>query len=86
MAEDLRTRIALTIYGDGEELIWTRALALADLIIWELGLTQEYAYTRQPRRNASDYRYVTTWECKKPPYCKRCGIPHADTCKRETDV
>ena len=41
MSDDLRTRIATTIYGDGEELAWARSIALADLIIWELGLTED---------------------------------------------
>lgn len=33
-ADDLRTRIAQILYGDGNEIAWARALELADLVIW----------------------------------------------------
>ena len=53
MSDDLRTRIATTIYGDGEELAWARSVTLADLIIWELGLkwVDRYGF----------HRHVTEW-------------------------
>ena len=35
--DDKRTRIAQTLYGDGDELAWARALQLVDLVLWELG-------------------------------------------------
>jgi hypothetical protein len=35
----VRDRIAEIIYGDGNELLWPRALELADLIAWELSTT-----------------------------------------------
>ena len=60
--DNLRARIAQTIYGDGEELAWNRAVQLADLIIWEVGLRQEVAYAwknNQPR--PTGVRYVTEW-------------------------
>lgn len=33
---DLRDRVALVLYGDGNDLSWPRALQLADLVAWEL--------------------------------------------------
>ena len=33
----------------------------ADAVIKDLGLAQEFAYTRHPRRRGADYRYVSTW-------------------------
>lgn len=61
MTDDIRTRIATTMYGDGDDLSWSRAVQLADLIIWELGLRQEWAGTKPKRRSAIDHRYVTEW-------------------------
>ena len=49
------------MYGDGDDLSWARAVQLADLIIWELGLRQEWAGAKPKRRSAIDYRYVTEW-------------------------
>lgn len=40
--DDLRTRIATTLYGDGNELPWTRCIEHADLLIWEFGLRDEW--------------------------------------------
>ena len=57
MSDDLRTRIATTIYGDGEELAWARTIALADLIIWELGLKRADG----PLRSTPVHRYITDW-------------------------
>lgn len=37
MNEHLRVRIAELIYGDGNELSWSRALQTADIIAWEIG-------------------------------------------------
>lgn len=66
MPDDLRTRIATTLYGDGEELIWTRCLQLADLLMWELGLKTQYDYgTSYPNIPVHDIRYVryvTDWK------------------------
>ena len=56
MADDLRTRIATTIYGDGEELAWARSIALADLIIWELGLKEI-----KPEEDDHDHHVDVTW-------------------------
>ena len=36
MNDNLRARIAELIYGDGEELSWSRSVQIADTIIWEL--------------------------------------------------
>lgn len=62
MAEEVRARIAQILYGDGDEIAWGRAVELADLIIWETGLRQEWAYSKPKRRlSASEYRFVTEW-------------------------
>lgn len=65
MSDDLRTRIATTLYGDGEEMLWPRCLQLADLLLWELGLKPEYSYgTSYPKVPVVDIkyvRYVTDW-------------------------
>ena len=62
MADEVRARIAEIIYGDGDEITWARAIQLADMIIWETGLRQEWAYAKPKRRlSASEYRYVTEW-------------------------
>ena len=37
MSDDVRERVAQTIYGDGNELSWARSLQVADLVLWELG-------------------------------------------------
>lgn len=37
MNEHTRTRIAEIIYNNGDSTAWTKALHLADLIMWELG-------------------------------------------------
>lgn len=42
MSDDLRTRIATTLYGDGNDMAWARAVELADLLIWEFGLRDEW--------------------------------------------
>lgn len=34
--EELRERIALVLYGDGDDFLWPRAVELADLILWEI--------------------------------------------------
>lgn len=36
MTDELRTRIAEVIYGDGDELSWARSVQIADLILWEV--------------------------------------------------
>jgi hypothetical protein len=65
MSDDLRTRIATTLYGDGEELIWTRCLQLADLVLWELGLKPEdsygTSYPKYPVRVIKYTRHCTDW-------------------------
>lgn len=62
MADEVRARIAEIIYGDGDEIAWNRSVQLADIIIWEMGLRQEWAYTKPRRRlRAAEYRYVTEW-------------------------
>lgn len=35
---EVRDRIAVVLYGDGDELSWVRALQLADLLMWELSV------------------------------------------------
>lgn len=63
MGDDLRTRIAQTIYGDGNSVSWACALALADLIIWELGLRLETVYAWSRGRSVkTGNRYVTDWQ------------------------
>jgi len=42
MIESARDRVAEVIYGDGNELAWARAVEIADLVIWELGLRRDY--------------------------------------------
>ena len=62
MTDEIRARIAQTIYGDGNEMSWPRAVELADLIIWELGLRQETSHAWNGRRNlAIASRYITEW-------------------------
>lgn len=39
--KDLRDRIAQVIYGDGDDVLWPRALELADLVAWELAVWKE---------------------------------------------
>jgi len=62
MVDDFRARIAEIIYGDGDEITWGRAIQLADMIIWETGLRQEWSYTKPKRKlSAAEYRFVTEW-------------------------
>lgn len=62
MDDHFRARIAEIIYGEGDEIAWNRSVQLADMIIWEMGLRQEWAYTKPRRRlSAAEYRYVTEW-------------------------
>ena len=35
---------------------------MAEAIVEELGLTQEWSHTRQGQRSGADYRYVTNWK------------------------
>jgi hypothetical protein len=63
VTEDMRARIAQTIYRDGDDLSWAVAVQLADLIIWELGLRRETAYAwNGSRSTATGARHVTDWE------------------------
>lgn len=39
--DEFRVRIAEVIYGDGGDVLWPRALELADLVLWELGTRYE---------------------------------------------
>lgn len=34
--DERRDRIALVLYGDGNDLSWATALRLADIVTWEL--------------------------------------------------
>lgn len=55
-------RCCCTAYSDSfKDDYMCHAAHVADAVIAELGLAQEYAYTRHPRRRAADYRYVTAW-------------------------
>lgn len=73
--DDLRTRIAQTIYGDGDDVSWSRAVQLADLIIWEIGLRHEWttvetmmlgtALTSRPD-NPIATRVATPWQHLEP--------------------
>lgn len=38
LKDDLRTKIAQVIYGDGNVVSWAWSVATADILIWELGL------------------------------------------------
>lgn len=84
MTDDLRTRIAHTIYGDGNHTPWNRSLELADLIIWEIGLHPVETLNRQYVRWVTGWRNNPDYTPKpsQPPYCQRCGIPHTTPCKR----
>lgn len=62
MTDEIRARIAQTIYGDGNEVAWPRAIELSDLIIWELGLRQETSHAWNGRQSHPiARRYTTEW-------------------------
>lgn len=62
MTDEIRARIAQTVYGDGDDLSWARAVELADLIIWELGLRRETVHSwNRNRSRAFASRYITEW-------------------------
>lgn len=65
MPDDLRTRIASLLYGDGNELAWARCTQLADMIMWDLGLKPQYShgstYPNVPVIDRTYIRYVTEW-------------------------
>lgn len=64
MSDDLRTRIATALYGDGNELPWPRCLQLSDLVLWELGLKIEHRGMDGINRHWRWVRHVTDWrEC-----------------------